>query len=238
MHRLILTLIGLCTVTACQEALAPDVDWGDACHAASRRHMDCGASLLEAGRAERICREGGACVANVIRQDAVDPLMKCMQSSCGADCAQTLEDELKPLDVELEVLAASQRRDECKLPYDVGRFGRLVNADIWGEMLSCWDREYCLDIKDCLASVQHERFSACVEPLHLVLLTRPMPNRSSSRKTVVAPRQCKRMCSDIERSCRAACRPQSWSPNMRTRQDACESNCNFARFSCDSDCGR
>lgn len=197
--------------------------------------MDCGASLLEAGEAERICREGGACVANVIRSDAVDPLMECMQSSCEESCAQQLEDALPTLDVELEVLAASQRREECKLPYDLGRFGRLVSADVWQAMLGCWDKKYCLDIQQCLRDAQHERLSACVEPLSLVLMTRPMPRKTVATKGD-SPRRCKNMCRQIERSCRASCRPQAWSPNMRSIQSACERDCDFTRFSCESDC--
>lgn len=225
------------TLTACHEAAAPSSDWGDACHAASRRHMDCGASLLEAGKAERVCREGGACVANVIREDAIDPLMECMQSSCEEDCAQRIEDALPPLEAELEVLAASQRRSECKLAYDLGRFGRLVSEDVWTALATCWEKTYCLDIGECLRDVQHEKLSACVEPLTLVVMTRPMPRQRGTMAKSDAP-SCKRMCSHIERSCRASCRPQSWSSNMRSIQSACERDCDFARFSCESDCGR
>jgi hypothetical protein len=209
--------------------------------------MECGASLLEAGRTERICREGGACVAKIIRDDAVDPLMECIQSSCDDDCAQRLEDQLPPLAAELEVLAASQQREECGIAYDLGRFGRLVDETVWNAMLGCWSQEYCLDIQTCLDDVQHEHLAACVEPLHLVLQTRPSAPRGRLGRRRSPPalaseagsrRRCQRMCANIERSCRAACRPHAWSPNMRSMQDACENDCDFARFSCDSDCRR
>jgi hypothetical protein len=223
-------------LAACHDASTPSSGWADACHAASRRHMDCGASVVEAGKAERICREGGACVERVLRADAIDPLMECMQSSCEENCAQRIEDALEPLDAELEVLAASQSRSECKLAYDVGPFGRLVSEEVWTALGKCWEKKYCLDIQECIKDVQHEQLSACAEPLTLVVRARPMPRRRGSVAAGGGALGCRRMCSHIERSCRASCRPQSWSPNMRSIQSACERDCDFARFSCESDC--
>ena len=47
---------------------------------------------------------------------------------------------------------------------------------------------------------------------------------------------CASMCDHIEMSCRQACRPQAWSPNMQSMQDSCEHDCDFQRFSCVHDC--
>lgn len=47
---------------------------------------------------------------------------------------------------------------------------------------------------------------------------------------------CEGICRAIERSCRQACVPQAWSPEMRSRQSACEHDCDFSRFSCVHEC--
>jgi hypothetical protein len=52
------------------------------------------------------------------------------------------------------------------------------------------------------------------------------------------PIDCDMMCRTVDRSCRQACRPTSWSPNMRSIQDSCEGDCRFSRFVCVGDCVR
>jgi len=52
------------------------------------------------------------------------------------------------------------------------------------------------------------------------------------------PIDCDMMCRTVSRSCGQACRPTSWSPQMRTIQDSCERDCDFGRFVCVGDCVR
>jgi hypothetical protein len=47
---------------------------------------------------------------------------------------------------------------------------------------------------------------------------------------------CESICRNIARSCRQACSPQAWSPNMQQVQDSCEHDCDFNEFSCNGDC--
>ncbi|MDP3278382.1 MAG: hypothetical protein Q8Q09_24550 [Deltaproteobacteria bacterium] len=48
--------------------------------------------------------------------------------------------------------------------------------------------------------------------------------------------RCEPICRQSYNACRSGCRPQSWSPNMQSIQDSCERDCDFNRFSCESEC--
>lgn len=62
------------------------------------------------------------------------------------------------------------------------------------------------------------------------------PSSVRAEQTVRVRLNCESMCSHIESSCRQACRPQAWSPNMQSIQDSCEHDCDFQRFTCVHDC--
>lgn len=47
---------------------------------------------------------------------------------------------------------------------------------------------------------------------------------------------CEPICRQSYNSCRVGCRPQAWSPNMGAIENACEHDCDFNRFSCESEC--
>jgi hypothetical protein len=62
----------------------------------------------------------------------------------------------------------------------------------------------------------------------------PAQTQATANATVVL--NCEPICRQSYESCRVACRPQAWSPNMQSIQDSCENDCRFNQFSCVSEC--
>jgi hypothetical protein len=91
-----------------------------------------------------------------------------------------------------------------------------------------------------LSACAHEESSTVAYPsTHVTVVQQTTVQQSVPvYVTYGRPFDCDMMCRTIERSCAQACRPTSWSPQMRTIQDSCERDCDFNHFACVGDCVR